>query len=144
MAVSRAGASRQTAASALSQGRRAASLDPVAPRFDVETCIACDACARICPEHAIRLETGAEGGVGYAIEARCCTGCRLCIDVCKSGAMSLVRWQSDLPRTIALDSLQCRACGNVFRIPSGQQGGDTLCRICRTTNHSGKLYQVIR
>ena len=57
-------------------------------RFDLTTCIACDACARACPIDCIsigkeRIE-GAKGFriTGYAIDYSKCLLCALCIDPC--------------------------------------------------------------
>lgn len=118
-------------------------LVPFLPAIDPVRCNACDACARICPEGAIRLETDGGQGAAYLVQPLDCTGCRLCLDVCDQGAVSLDRWQRSSGRVMRLDQQQCTACGSVFRQPRGSQSGRGLCRICASAGPTRNLFQVI-
>jgi len=68
---------------------------PVAPRFrgfhryDLTTCIACDACAKACPVDCIyigkqRVEAPKKGFriTGYSIDYTKCIFCALCVETC--------------------------------------------------------------
>ncbi len=49
---------------------------------DESKCVACGACADVCPENAITVDSAA------AIDADKCIECGVCIDECPSGAIS--------------------------------------------------------
>jgi len=72
-----------------------------------------------------------------------CTGCGLCVDVCKAEAFSLRHWIEGAPEPIPLDLEQCASCGNLFWIVNGRGTEDQLCRICSTKGHNRSLFQVI-
>jgi NADH-quinone oxidoreductase subunit I len=70
--------------------------------YEVEKCIACDQCARICPVECIHIEksaprrldknTGLAGGglmLRYAIEYSKCLFCRLCVEVCPTDCIHM-------------------------------------------------------
>lgn len=113
----------------------------VSPIIDAALCTGCDACARICPDGALRLER--REAPRYDIDPACCTGCRLCIDVCESRAIRLVPLGPGAPVSVPLSAFRCRACGVPGHRPSAA-GSDTadLCRICAVTGHHSKLFQV--
>ncbi|MGI6238317.1 MAG: glycyl-radical enzyme activating protein, partial [Christensenellales bacterium] len=50
---------------------------------DAACCIRCGACARACPEGAIRAEDD------FRLEARVCTGCGDCVPVCPNRALKI-------------------------------------------------------
>lgn len=70
--------------------------------YEVEKCIACDQCARICPVECIHIEktaprrldknTGLAGGglmVRYAIDYSKCLFCGLCVEVCPTDCIHM-------------------------------------------------------
>lgn len=120
------------------QGAPVAAISPV---IDAAVCTGCDACARICPDGALRLER--QGAPRYAVDPVHCTGCRLCIDVCESRAIRLVPLGPGAPASVPLSAFRCRACGVPGHRPSaaGSASAD-LCRICAVTGHHSKLFQV--
>lgn len=120
------------------------------PEIAAATCTGCDACARICPHGAIRLERGSAGLLGYRFDAANCTGCRLCIDVCESAAVTLAELQPVTVAVCQLDELQCRRCGVPFHRPmhatadaaEGVADAGPVCTICRRADHTRHLFQV--
>ena len=60
---------------------------PTDPQTGRDKCIACGACARICPQNAIEIvtETGEDKKrrlVGFTLDASVCSWCGLCTEVC--------------------------------------------------------------
>lgn len=130
------------AALALPAGRASTPLDPCVPAIDPSRCTACDACARVCPESAIRLQTDLDAAA-YVIEPSRCSRCRLCIDVCDRGAVRVDRWGSQGPFRLRLDTRQCASCGNLYREPAGSPTGHDRCRTCAVGRPNRHLFQVI-
>jgi NAD-dependent dihydropyrimidine dehydrogenase PreA subunit len=135
---------RLPAAQTLPAGRRQPALHPFLPVIDSTTCAACDACARICPQQAIRLETDGPEGAAYVVDPPRCTGCRLCVDVCEAGAVTIAAWRVENPSVIHLDAAQCTACGNMYHLPQGRGTDRPLCRICAKVRHTRNLFQVMK
>lgn len=118
-----------------------APLSRYQPVIDRQTCVACDACIRICPDEALALGAGAKRT--YVIRPEACSGCRLCLDVCDRGAMALTAPGPAKMAELPLDSGRCRACGVVYFTLTGTgAAGSGLCRICSASNHHKNLFQV--
>ncbi|MBF0312862.1 MAG: 4Fe-4S binding protein [Oligoflexia bacterium] len=49
------------------------------------SCIKCDNCRLICPEHSIQYN-----GVSYAVDSWSCTFCNLCVEICPLGCIQMV------------------------------------------------------
>ena len=81
--------------------------------------------------------------VTTVIDETLCTGCGLCVDVCEAGAIAIEQWQYAIDQCLRLDRRQCKACGNVFNMPSGRDQSVVLCSICTITGHNKKLFQVL-
>ena len=47
-----------------------------------EKCTGCGVCRNLCPHHAVRMETDAEGFLSPVIDTQLCTGCGLCRKRC--------------------------------------------------------------
>lgn len=47
-----------------------------------EKCTGCGVCRNLCPHHAVRMETDAEGFLSPVIDAQLCSGCGLCRKRC--------------------------------------------------------------
>lgn len=133
-------ARRDRAMSAIDPGRRrllglrsaggvegAAVRAPVAaPVIDPVSCIACDACVRVCEPGALRLDPA---GPSYAVDAARCTDCGLCVDICDRNAVRLERdAPAAMPTRVALYARRCRECGGDFRTTLA--GPAATCRFC--------------
>lgn len=110
------------------------------PRIDVAACVACDACARICPHGAITLSRDG-GGLHYAVEGARCTGCGLCDDVCENRAVSVVEFAAIETPRIMLEEQRCARCAAQFHEIKGR-GAGPLCRICRGKPNAQRLFEV--
>ncbi|MDJ0944416.1 MAG: 4Fe-4S binding protein [Kiloniellales bacterium] len=115
---------------------------PYLPIILAERCVGCDACLRICPHGALRLDES-EDEPCYRLLGERCTGCGLCVDVCEQDAVRIDLWASESLPTVPLKAARCRACGAPFHRPSIQARRAELCRICETSSHHRKLFQVL-
>lgn len=89
-------------------------------QVDLEKCIGCGQCERICPLRAIYVKEK------KAVVKENCASCLSCLKVCKLGALS------EAPS--AEDAIVCTKCGVKCRIAPGQVG---VCK--RFTNVNGEL-----
>ncbi|WP_312979469.1 4Fe-4S binding protein [Atlantibacter sp.] len=92
--------------------------------FTAEQCYLCGACARICPEQAIRLEADC-----LTLDNARCTGCGQCAAVCFPAAIDSVK----MPNTQAEQRLpvmqqHCDTCGQAFSAWTAEQ---STCPFCR-------------
>jgi ferredoxin len=111
------------------------------PAIDRQRCVACDACVRHCPDGALQKREGERPA--YVITPDKCSGCRLCVDICDRGAVSLTRLKSANLSEVSLDTGRCRACGvRYYSMHGTEAGGSGYCRICSETNHHKNLFQV--
>lgn len=104
---------------------------PHAIHLDRSRCAACHACARVCPDGAIRLE---EAVPAYMLDHAACTGCGLCVDVCDRDAIRLIDWMPGKYPMLPLRAGVCRQCGTAYHAPKDTV--DNRCRVCadRTVN----------
>jgi Pyruvate/2-oxoacid:ferredoxin oxidoreductase delta subunit len=120
-------------------------LVPFAPVLDPKRCNGCDACARLCPTGAIRLDGGdapdAAGSLAYRLDPEACTGCGICVDLCDRGAVRVLPLTVPLQLEVPLHPQRCRACGAPFHTPA--RGEAALCAICSATRHHSRLFQVL-
>ena len=107
------------------------------PVIAAEACIACGACVRVCPHEAL-LDTE----TSYSVRPERCVGCGLCVDACASNAV-VIKTMTSSPPDLPLTNNKCPACGAPFRQPTGQTRNTHLCTICKRTNHTRKLFQVL-
>lgn len=120
---------------------------PLLPSIDAERCIACHACARLCPTGALALDRDSRG-LHYRIAPEHCTGCDLCRDSCEHAAVTVERSSPWRQVTVPLAEHHCAACGVVFHVPAGSaaaaaiEPGNARCRICCVAPASRRLYQV--
>lgn len=112
------------------------------PIIDPSRCNGCDACVRLCPHQAIRLET-AGSELHYQTEAQQCTGCGICRDACDQNAIH-IDTLATRPQPVALAQGRCPACDIRYHLPTGQLRPDSLCTICARTRHGRHLYQVLK
>ena len=114
----------------------------VAPRIDATACTGCDACARLCPQDAIRLET-TEDSPAYRVLPDRCTGCGICVDVCADGAVRLEAWVPAAPSSLPLAQATCVRCRVRFHRPLLEVGGGPVrCPVCARRGNGDRLFRV--
>lgn len=127
-------------------GERPEDAVPFAPSIDPDRCNGCDACSRLCPHAAIRVEAEDDLPVAYVVAADHCSGCGICTDLCERDAVHVLRWQPPIRQSIPLINRRCRACGVTYHLPETTPPRDTdenLCTICATTDRHRNLFQVL-
>jgi ferredoxin len=120
-------------------------LLPWVVRLDATRCVGCHACARICPETAIRFVEPASPAEApaYHLHQRACTGCGLCRDVCASQAVVLRPWSEPTQMVLRLIKQRCRCCGVDFYRPAEIDSGVKECWVCSRATSPRRLYQVM-
>ncbi|NWG40123.1 MAG: 4Fe-4S binding protein [Hydrogenophilaceae bacterium] len=109
-------------------------------QIDPARCIACHACARVCPQNAIEQ---VEGDIpAYQLHHRLCTGCGLCRGVCSHDAVSLRIWEKPRTNQLVLRNHHCNWCGVSFQAPVGR-GNISTCLICASASPKRNLRQVV-
>ena len=133
----------ETAARLLPDTGRPGALAPVGPRIDPAACSGCDACARLCPQRAIRLEQPDQGSPAYRIRAADCTGCGICVDVCADRAVRLDPWVPAAPSLVPLQEGTCARCRVRFHRPviAGTEGS-AHCPVCAGRAGTDRLFRV--
>jgi len=80
-------------------GKDVLEVGGIVAQVDVEKCVACLTCVRICPYHVpqIRAEFSGVGSiVGAAyIEPAQCHGCGICVSECPAKAIQLLRYRNE-------------------------------------------------
>ncbi|RTZ73091.1 MAG: hypothetical protein DSZ02_08000 [Gammaproteobacteria bacterium] len=119
---------------------------PWVPVIDEAHCNGCDACAKLCPTGALSVQTGdQEKPPCYHLVPAACTGCGICSSACEQKAVTVHAWEVPVKDRVVLAEHTCRACGNRFHLPEETpDAGETLCPICRQTNHASRLFQVLQ
>jgi len=117
-------------------------LVPVAPVIDPPACTGCDACARLCPQDAIALESAA-GELAYRLTPAACTACGICVDVCADAAIRLEQWTVVAPSALPLGQATCSRCGVRFHRPVLVAGsGPVRCPVCEKRSGPDRLFRV--
>ncbi len=111
------------------------------PEIDPGRCTGCGDCARICPQHAVQLNSGQGARGSLRTDPDLCTGCGLCRDLCSVGAIEILRWGVPRREEIPLTRSRCRACGAPYWHPP--EGDPSSCPICRQRRHNDRLFQVL-
>jgi ferredoxin len=120
-------------------------LLPWVVQLEAMRCVGCHACARICPEGAIRfIQTfSRDDPPAYHLHQRACTGCGLCLDVCTHQAITLQPWSEPKQTALPLIEQRCRCCGVDFYLPAEVASGVKECWVCSRAKSSHRLYQVM-
>ena len=63
--------------------------------IDCEDCIACDQCAKVCPENAIVFKNS----LHTTVLPHKCTGCGICVDICPAYCISMINLDSPTHKT---------------------------------------------
>jgi ferredoxin len=118
-----------------------AALFAFVPEIDEASCVACDACVRVCPTTALTLLDDPPAPA-YAISPCLCTGCAMCRDVCNPKAIDIKAWRAAPRRRVALATRYCPVCRASYHALAGDEASE-LCWVCRKTQRHRLLHQVI-
>lgn len=119
----------------------ASRLPPNLPEIDPLRCDACLDCVRACPHSALALRGGGDAGapgqgLELAISASDCSGCGVCIDLCRPGAITLRHWRPQAQAALGLRlSHHCPQCGMAIHTASQPLPANAPCAICRQRHH---------
>lgn len=122
---------------------------PHSPLFDFTTCTACDACAKICPSHAIRIQPqnltdeSSPTTAAYVVSPEDCDACGLCESVCRVNAISTPLYQKEAPLTMPLIERSCWHCQHVFRLNPVLDQESVHCPSCRIKRHARGDLRII-
>lgn len=108
--------------------------------LDTARCIACHACARVCPQQAIEVVEG--DAAAYRLHHRRCTGCGLCRDVCEHHAIAPQAFAEAGVEEIVLETRECAACRVRFQVPVGRPVSG-LCWVCARSRPVRSKRQVM-
>jgi formate hydrogenlyase subunit 6/NADH:ubiquinone oxidoreductase subunit I len=138
------------------------------PEFDEEKCIACGACASICPAEAIIVEKDEERKkIRLTLSYSDCAFCAECQEHCPEGAISLtdqfelaVFDRKDAVVKVEKDAVTCEQCGKVMisvdqmkkikdivselNIPSSDLESLNYCPECRRSRAAARVMEVYR
>ena len=114
---------------------------PYVPTINATRCIACHACARLCPQGAIEL-VNAQHASAYQLTPTTCTGCGICSDSCENDAVRVDNGVTPTVTRIALSRSRCQSCGTLFLHAGDGSKDKPQCNICARANHHRKLFQV--
>ncbi|WP_368780999.1 4Fe-4S dicluster domain-containing protein [Alicyclobacillus fastidiosus] len=94
--------------------------------FDVTRCTSCGDCVSECPTEALSLQ-GGESGMLFSLAHGSCISCRVCTQICESGALPITN--DPIPSVRERDQLTVH-----YTIPSEQikQKGDVRSEKHRT------------
>ena len=109
-------------------GRRARRASfPVTSEYQVivdkSQCFLCGACARVCPEAAIQIDSEA-----MVLNSTRCTGCGCCKDICLPKALTIVEETENTQTVLPLVENRCCTCHRSFPAWSKQ---NSQCPICQ-------------
>jgi len=123
----------------------AGQVQPYSPLIDAMLCTGCDACTKVCPHEAIKLDEAEQAvDIVYSIDAARCSGCGICQDACEDNAIQIEQWSVPAESVVKLSVYRCPACGAGYHLPQQQPVNEReLCRICSKHNHYKNLHQVL-
>ena len=89
-----------------------------------EKCTGCGVCRNLCPHHALRMETDAEGFLSPVIDPQRCTGCGVCRKRCPQNSPPLLE-RAEVPAAYACWNLngeqrRCSSSGGMFTVYAEQ------------------------
>ncbi|WP_066308265.1 4Fe-4S dicluster domain-containing protein [Bacillus sp. FJAT-29814] len=92
--------------------------------FHKEQCTLCETCFRLCPENVFSIE-----GEQLKLSAGNCTGCSLCVDVCKFEGINIKQEiRESAVECMTIHKRNCKTCGDPFY--SWEE--EDSCFICKS------------
>lgn len=92
------------------------------PQHDLDLCIACAACASVCPPNAIQMDADSSAAtITWSINYGRCIFCGRCEEVCPANAIALTEEfelavfnREDLEKTCTYPLQRCSECGTPY------------------------------
>lgn len=106
-----------------------------------KTCSACDACVKICPTQALKIEKE-NSDASYSLDPQQCDACALCESVCLSNSIEVTDFNSDFEKILHITENICSHCGHTFHFnPLNEETLKRfpdlleLCTVCQSYKH---------
>lgn len=102
---------------------RLTQVSEYSPELDQSRCTLCGACARICPEEAIRFDD-----LSMTLDPVKCTGCGNCEAVCFDRALSVRENRESTIRILRIEQARCGVCRRDYIAWTEEENACPVCR----------------
>lgn len=108
---------------------------PNSVEINLNTCTACDACSKICPTQALKIQKDKISG--YQMNPILCDACGLCETVCETKSIKALPYERVFSLVFPFQENICAMCGHSFFFNPYQRNSakNSLCHVCKKNPH---------